>query len=159
MPVSDADDATAAFRAAAELRAGLRDFLRSSERVLGAHGLTRERYELLLAIKGAADGSERATVGELANVLGVALSSVTQLARRAEDAGLLRRQVSGTDARVRYLRLTRTGERRLARAVADLGPERERLADVCARLAGSLDPVHVRTASARRDGSKPGASS
>ena len=126
-------------RAAADLRANLREFMQASERVLRAHGLTRERYELLLAIKGAPDGSERSTVGQLAELLGVAQSSVTQLVRRAEDAGLLRREVSGSDARVRYLRLTSNGERRLARAVAALGPERERLAEICSRLRSSVD--------------------
>ena len=139
MTLSEADLSAAEFRAAAELRASLRNFLQSSERVLDAHGLTPERYELLLAIKGAPDGSERSTVGQLAEVLGVAQSSATQLVRRAEDAGLLRREVSGSDARVRYLRLTSTGERRLARAVAELEPERERLAQICSRLAGTLD--------------------
>lgn len=126
-------------RAAAELRANLRDFMRASDRVLRAHDLTPERYELLLAIKGAPDGSERATVGQLAEALGVAQSSVTQLVRRAEDAGLLRREVSTSDARVRYLRLTSKGERQLAKAIAALGPERERLAEICSRLQGSLD--------------------
>jgi hypothetical protein len=41
--------------------------------------------------------------------------------------------VSSTDARVRYLRLSSQGERRLAEAVAALGEERARLADVLSR--------------------------
>lgn len=134
--IGEVDLPAAGFRAAAEMRASLREFLQGSQRVLEAHGLTSERYELLLAIKGAADGSERASVGQLAEVLGVAQSSVTQLARRAEDAGLLRREASGSDARVRYLKLTGTGERLLASAAAELGPECERLAQICARLTG-----------------------
>jgi DNA-binding MarR family transcriptional regulator len=113
----------------------MRRFLQASERVLRAHGLTPERYELLLAIKGASEGDERVSVGALAEELGVAQSSVTQLVRRAEDAGLVGREVSSADARVRYLRLTRKGERRLARAVAALRPERARLAEIVARLA------------------------
>jgi DNA-binding MarR family transcriptional regulator len=132
--VSEIELQTSEYRAAAELRAGLRHFLQTSAQVLQAHGLTSERYELLLAIKGAADGSERATVGQVTAALGLAHSSATQLARRAEDAGLLHREVSAHDARVRYLRLTDAGERQLAGAVAELRRERERLADVAARL-------------------------
>ena len=132
--MSEIDLQASEYRAAAQLRAGLRHFLQTSAQVLQAHGLTPERYELLLAIKGAADGSERATVGEVTAALGLAHSSATQLARRAEDAGLLRREVSAHDARVRYLRLTDAGERQLAGAVAELHRERERLAEVVARL-------------------------
>ncbi|MGD0197388.1 MAG: MarR family transcriptional regulator [Solirubrobacteraceae bacterium] len=121
------------YRAAAALRSALRRFSHASERILGLCGLTGERYELLLAIKVAENEVERATVSELTVALGLAQSSVTQLVRRAEDAGLLRREVSSTDARVRYLRLSSQGERRLAEAVAALGEERARLADVLSR--------------------------
>jgi DNA-binding MarR family transcriptional regulator len=54
--------------------------------------------------------------------------------RRVEDAGLLRREVSNDDARVRYLRLTKRGERQLTRAVTDLREERSRLAAVLGQL-------------------------
>jgi DNA-binding MarR family transcriptional regulator len=117
----------AEYRDAARLRAGLRQFSHASERVLQKQGLTPERYELLLAIKGTEDGNERATVSELTTTLGVAQSSVTQLVRRVEDAGLLHREVSTSDARVRYLRLTKLGARQLAKAVAGLREERARL--------------------------------
>lgn len=53
--------------------------MRASERMLRAHDLTPERYELLPAIKGAPDGSERATVGQLAEALGSHRSIVTKL--------------------------------------------------------------------------------
>jgi DNA-binding MarR family transcriptional regulator len=102
--------------------------------VLRGHGLTTERYELLLVLKSAESGSERVTVSELTSALGVAQSSVTQLVRRSEDAGLLWREVSASDARVRYLRLTKRGERQLAGAVADLGEERDRLAAILSAL-------------------------
>ena len=54
-------------------------------------------------------------------------TSVTQLARRAEKLGLLRREQSANDRRVRYLHLTSEGERRLAAAVADLRGDRDAL--------------------------------
>ena len=101
--------------------------------MLQRHGLTPERYELLLAIK-AADEQHATTVSDLATALGTAQSSVTQLVRRAEDAGLLRREVSSRDARVRYLRLTATAERVLANAVADLHEERARLTQLVRHL-------------------------
>ena len=121
------------YHAAAVLRAGLRQFGHASARTLKRHGLTTERYELLLAVNDAHQGERRATVSDLTGTLGVAQSSVTQLVRRVEDTGLLRREVSTTDARVRYLRLTSRGERKLAQAVAELSEERERLAQVLAR--------------------------
>jgi DNA-binding MarR family transcriptional regulator len=122
------------YRAAAALRAALRRFSQASEHALALYGLTSERYELLLAIKDAEGGGEPATVSELATALGVAQSSVTQLVRRAENAGLLRREVSIIDARVRYLRLTAQGERQLASAVAALHGERTRLAEIVSQL-------------------------
>jgi DNA-binding MarR family transcriptional regulator len=120
------------YRAAEELRASLRTFLRRSEQVTRVHGLTEERYELLLAIAGAPDGSESASVKTLSERLQLATSSVTQLVRRAEDLGLVRREVATHDARVRYLRLTEEGERRLSAAFAELSGERERLSQVLA---------------------------
>ena len=55
----------AAYRVA-EFRAALRRFMRTTERNARSAGLTPQRYLLLLMIKGAADGSERSTVTELA---------------------------------------------------------------------------------------------
>lgn len=122
------------YLAAAALRAALRRFSQTSDRMLQLNGLTTERYELLLAIKATETDTKRATVSELTDTLGVAQSSVTQLVRRAEDAGLVRREVAATDARVRYLRLSQQGERKLARAVAALHEERTRLAEIVSQL-------------------------
>jgi DNA-binding MarR family transcriptional regulator len=124
------------YRAAAALRAALRRFSQASDVVLRRHGLTNERYELLLAIKDADQRRRTATVSSLARTLGVAQVSVTQLVRRTEDAGLICREVSVRDARVRHLRLTRLGERRLAGALAELDSERSRLSAVIADHGG-----------------------
>jgi len=118
------------YQQAAELRAALRRFLRSSEQVARRHELTPQRYTLLLMIKGAADGSERSTVTELSHRLQLAQSTVTELVRRAESAGLIAREPSSLDARVSHLRLTAEGERRLSGAVGELGRERRRLSEV-----------------------------
>jgi DNA-binding MarR family transcriptional regulator len=118
------------YQRAAELRAALRSFLRASEQTARRHRLTPQRYMLLLMIKGAPNGSERSTVTELAQRLQLAQSTVTELVRRAETVGLIRREPSAKDGRVAYLSLSEEGERRLAGAIADLGPEHRRLADV-----------------------------
>jgi DNA-binding MarR family transcriptional regulator len=118
------------YRAAVALRAGLRRFSQASQQALRAHGLTPERYELLLAIKGLEDRGEPATVSTLTCELGVVQVSMTQLVRRAEDAGLLLREVSPADARIRFLRLTESAENKLGEAVANLAGEREHLLEV-----------------------------
>jgi DNA-binding MarR family transcriptional regulator len=124
------------FRAAAELRTSMRRFLRRSEQITRAHGLTPERYELLLAIKAesAGDDPPGPTIAQLADALELAHSSTTQLARRAEDSGLIQRRVAAHDARIRYLSLTPEGERRLTNAVRDLRDERTQLADASSRF-------------------------
>jgi DNA-binding MarR family transcriptional regulator len=119
------EPANEAYDEAARLRVALRQFLARSELLTRKHGLTPERYELLLLIKAAPEGE--ATVGKLGQRLSIGQSAATQLARRAEDLGLIERTVSPRDARVRPLRLSAEGERRLAGAVAALGSERARL--------------------------------
>ena len=111
----------------AEFRAALRRFLRRTERIARDSGLTPQRYLLLLMIKGAADGSERATVTTLADRLQLAQSTVTELVGRAEDAGLVTREPSRADGRVAYLGLTERGEELLASAFTGLEAERRSL--------------------------------
>src|SRR5436190_21134342 len=116
----------------AEFREALRRFLRQSERVARASGLTPQRHLLLLMIKGAANGSEQSTVTELAERLQLAQSTVTELVSRAEEAGLVEREASQTDARVAHLRLTPEGERRLLLSFTQLATERAQLRDAVA---------------------------
>jgi DNA-binding MarR family transcriptional regulator len=118
----------------AQFRAALRRFLRTSERIARASGLTPQRYLLLLMIKGAPDGSERSTVTELAQRLQLAQSTVTELVRRAEEVGLLEREQSAEDGRVALLGLTREGERRLASSFTRLEPERAALREMLEHL-------------------------
>src|ERR687886_3253 len=101
------------YRSAAALRATLREFSRRSEQVAREEGLTPRQYLLLLMIRGAPDGSEQATVTDLAQRLQLTQSTVTELVRRAEDAGLLEREPSTDDARVTWLRLTEDGAARV----------------------------------------------
>ena len=104
----------------AEFRAALRRFLRTSERTARQSGLTPQRHLLLLMIKGAPDGSEQSTV--------------TELVRRAEEAGLIDREQSARDGRVAHLRLSLEGERRLAKTYTDLDSERRALRDAFRHL-------------------------
>lgn len=97
-------------------------------------GLTPQRYLLLLMIKGAPDGSERATVTQLASRLRLAQTTVTDLVRRAEDVGLIARERSPRDARVTFLRLTAEGQRRLARSFRAHATERDHLQAILRNL-------------------------
>jgi DNA-binding MarR family transcriptional regulator len=118
----------------AEFRAALRRFLRGTERIARLSGLTPQRYQLLLMVKGAPGGCERSTVTELANRLQLAQSTVTELVDRAADAGLIRREPSPEDARVVHVRLTAEGERRLATAFTSLEAERRNLVSALVHL-------------------------
>ena len=118
----------------AEFRSALRRFLRHTETVARSAGLTPQRYLLLLMIKGAPDGSERSTVTELSERLQLAQSTVTELVGRAEQAGLLIRRPSETDARVAYVCLTEEGETRLGRAFTTLESDRETLRETILHL-------------------------
>ena len=127
MPTTVHELSDAEYAAAATLRAALRRFEKESARVLHGHGLTAERYELLLAVRARTQDGRQTTTAELSDDLQLAHSSMTQLARRAKDAGLLSRRVSNMDGRVRYLALTEEGAAKLAAAATELGPERQRL--------------------------------
>jgi DNA-binding MarR family transcriptional regulator len=110
---------------AAAFRVALRAFLRQTERSAQQAGLTPQRYLLMLLVKGAEDGSSRATISELAKQLHLAQSTVTELVNRAASAGL---------ARVVYVELTDEGEERFAEAFEALIDERRRLGKVVADL-------------------------
>ena len=120
--------------AVAEFRAALRQFLRRTERIARNSGLTPQRYLLLLMIKGAPDGSGQSTVTELAERLQLAQSTVTELVSRAEEAGLVEREQSQTDARVAHLRLSEEGDRRLMEAFTTLSSERSNVREAFKHL-------------------------
>ena len=125
---------TADVQKAATFRVALRAFLRQTERSAQHAGLTPQRYLLLLLVKGAEDGSSRATISELAKRLHLAQSTVTELVNRAASAGLVRRSSSTDDARVVYVELTEEGEERFAAAFDAMLDERRRLGQVVAEL-------------------------
>lgn len=100
----------------AEFRAALRRFERHVEQAARRHGLTPQRYSLLLQIEGA-PGDLR--VGELAERMQLTPNTVTELIIRAEEAQLVRRASSAVDGRVVHLETTAEGRRRLYAALAD----------------------------------------
>jgi DNA-binding MarR family transcriptional regulator len=130
----------------AEFRTALRRFLRQNERVAAQHGLTPQRYLLLLMIKGAPGGSQRSTVMELTERLQLAQHTVTELVGRAERTGLIRREWSTSDRRVAYLRLTAKGEHKFAASFRDLDADRQSLSTLVAAI-GSLGPLAKRSRS------------
>lgn len=97
------------YRALAQFRYGLRQFLRFSEEAAKAHGLTPQQHQLLLAIKGF-PGREWATIGELAVRLQLAQHSVVGIVDRCQQTNLVRRCPHAEDLRVTEVHLTRTGE-------------------------------------------------
>jgi len=109
----------------AEFRTELRRFMRRTKVVTAQMDLTPERYDLLLMIK--ASPGERSTVTELCERLELRQTAVTELVKRAEDAGLVAREQSPRDARVSLLTLTPQGEQRLMEAWEALRDDRRAL--------------------------------
>lgn len=124
------------FEGAALLREAVREFNSRSEQIMREHSLTLEQYQLLLLLRVLP--RHQATIGQLHQELHRGQSAVTQLARRMQNKGLISRQLSESDARVRYLTLTKRGERRLSDAVSALKGERARLLG----LLHAIDPTH-----------------
>jgi len=108
---------------AAAYRTALRRFLHRTESVANEAGLTSQRYDLLLMI--AAAGELRVT--ELCDLLDLQQTAVTELVKRTEEAGLITRHPGDDDGRVRLVRLTPEGRRRLLHAFAALRDDRESL--------------------------------
>ena len=115
------------YAVAASLREALRVFQRQSEIVTRAHGLTPRSYQLLLMIKTARAGNGLAGLLELEERLQLGKSTVTELVLRTEKRGFVRRELDRQRQRGIAIRLTRVGERRLAKAVRALGDERSQL--------------------------------
>lgn len=95
--------------ALAEFRYQLRRFLRFSEELTQAHGITPLQYQLMLQLKGFPQ-RDWASVTELAERLQAKHHGVVALVSRCEALGLVRRQASADDLRRVEIRLTPQGE-------------------------------------------------
>jgi DNA-binding MarR family transcriptional regulator len=111
----------------AAFRTELRRFLRRTEAVTSEARLTPQRYDLLLMIKAAPE--EQSTVTALCESLRLRQTAVTELVKRAEEAGLITREQSPRDARVWLLGLTAEGEQRLLRVFNALRTDRVAFAE------------------------------
>ena len=96
------------FETLAQFRYVLRRFLRFSEEVTRANGVTALQYLLMLQIRGF-PGRDWASVGELAERLQAQHHGVVSLVSRCEAAGLVRRSTCRSDRRRVEVRLTRKG--------------------------------------------------
>jgi DNA-binding MarR family transcriptional regulator len=96
----------------AAFRFALRRFMRFSEDAASAAGLTPQQHQALLAIKGF-PGRDHVTVGELAERLQTKHHSTVGLIDRLVLEDCVERDVSLTDRRQVFIRLTPRGERML----------------------------------------------
>jgi DNA-binding MarR family transcriptional regulator len=108
----------------AAFRTELRRFVHRTAAVTLAAGLTPQRYDLLLMIKASSNGDESSTVSRLSRDLDLKQTAVTELVKRAEEAGLITRLQSEEDRRVFELRLTPEGESYLMRVFTLLEDDR-----------------------------------
>ena len=101
------------YRALAEFRYQIREFLSFSDKAVQAAGLERGQYQLMLAIKGIPEGM-RPRIRDLANRLRVQHNSAVELINRLEAGGYVRRERGEDDRREVLLALTPKGEKVLA---------------------------------------------
>src|SRR5260370_31695848 len=102
------------FRALAEFRYQIRQFLNGSEKAARAAGLEPQQYLFLLAVRGLPAGRE-ATIRELAERMQLRHHSAVEMVNRMERAQLLPRERSDTDPRQGLLHLPPRGEKILSR--------------------------------------------
>jgi len=98
------------YRALAELRYRIRQFLREGDLVAQAVGLEPQQYLLLLTIRGLPAGEE-ATIRTLAERLALKHHSVVELIDRLEMHGYVRRTRGRDDRRRVLVSLLPRGER------------------------------------------------
>jgi DNA-binding MarR family transcriptional regulator len=120
----------------ADLRLTLLRFERASDAIVRRCGLTPRQYLLLLTLEGRHEGT--ASIGVLSEELGLAQSTVTELADRSETKGIVRRESSRQDGRVVLVGTTAEGRRLLALVLAQLEVERELLGTALDRIAAVL---------------------
>jgi DNA-binding MarR family transcriptional regulator len=95
-------------RRLAWFRYRIRCFLRFSERVARASGITPHQHQLLLGVAGYT-GRGWATISELAEFMQGRHNAVVGLVQRAEERGLVRKVQGDKDRRFVKVHLTRKG--------------------------------------------------
>lgn len=99
---------TAQYRALAELRYQIRQFVSEGDAAARNAGLEPQQYQLLLAIRGLPK-TMPATIGVLAERLALKHNSAVELVNRLETRGLVRRERAGKDRRSVLIRLQPAG--------------------------------------------------
>jgi len=131
------------YRALAELRYRIRQFLREGDRTAYAQGLEPQQYQMLLAIRGMDDG-ELATIGTLAERLAIKHHSAVELIDRLEKRGYVKRVRDKDDRRQVHVLLLGRGEKALAAVVEERISE---LRTTGAALVGTLQSLLKRSRS------------
>jgi DNA-binding MarR family transcriptional regulator len=106
--LNDAD-----YRALADWRRSLREFLTFSEQVALSGGLTAQQYQAILAIKARSQGANF-SIGDLARELMIRPQSGVELVDRLEAGGLAVRVTDPGDRRRTMLTLTNKAEQLLS---------------------------------------------
>ena len=135
MPVRDLSPEE--YRALAEFRQAIRDYIHFGEEAARHQGIEARQYQLLLAIKGLPK-EDRPTIGTLAIRLHLRHHSTVELVNRMEQTGYLRRVRSLEDRREVLVQLTRSGEALLRRLTLT---HRTELETAGPRLARALQHV------------------
>jgi DNA-binding MarR family transcriptional regulator len=104
--------ATADYRALAELRYRIRQFLCEGDATARQLGLEPQQYLLLLAVRGLPEGAN-ATIRTLAERLALKHNSTVELINRLETHGYVRRSRSRDDGRSVLVSLRPRGEKLL----------------------------------------------
>ena len=126
------------YEALSDFRYRLRTFLRFSEDIARAEGITVLQYQLLLHTQGFPE-RDWASIGEIAERLQAQPNGVVALVSRCEEAGLVRRVPGVKDRRLVEVHLTPLGRRKLANLVAQHADQLSELAQVL-RLASTGSP-------------------
>jgi len=126
----DLDDAE--YRALAEFRFFIRQFMHFSEQEARAHGIEPQQHQALLALRGLPEGT-RPTVSELAARLLIKHHSAVELVDRLERRGAVERVHGNGDQREVLVQLTNSGRRVLRELAVIHRAELERAAPELAR--------------------------
>jgi len=121
-------------QALAEFRHQLRMFLRFSEAAAQKLGLEPQHHQLLLQVAGA-PSEVQATIGYVAQRLGLRHNTAVELVNRCEEKGLVLRRHDGTDRRCVLLDVTPKGREMLEALSID---HAEELNDLAPRLIRTL---------------------
>lgn len=136
-PARDKERLTAEdYRALAQFRHGLRQFLTFSEKAAAEAGLTPAQHQALLAIKGMP--VKQVSVGDLAEWLDVRHHSCVGLVERLVSLGLVTKRPDASDRRRVFLKLTALAERKLAALSAVHRNELRRRARALKALLGAI---------------------